>query len=372
MTELRHVVFPSPLSNAASAEPGSRGASGLQDASASAVLAALVLCAATLSGCARARASAPVVELRGPTMGAGWKVTIASATISDTEQARLQRVIQGTAGHLETLLSTWQATSELSRFNASRSTERFPVQPETFEAFRWGAQLSIETNGAMDPTVAPLLDAWGFGVRRDVPPPNDATVARLRADVGMNLVELDPQGGWIRKRRPGVQCTFSAFVPGYAADRIGSVLLNRGYSNFLIDVGGELVAHGHNADGRPWRVAIERPQIDGRAVERVIAIDNRAISTSGDYRNFHKVGANRLPHILDPRLGRPVQHALASASVLAAEGVRADGLSTALMVLGPDKAMDFARAHGLDVLLVVRTADGEFEERMTPGFPVAR
>jgi thiamine biosynthesis lipoprotein len=280
-------------------------------------------------------------------------------------------VIQATVSGIERLLSTWDPAAELSRFNTSTSLDPFPVAPETFEAFRWAATLSAETGGAMDPTVGPLVDAWGFGADRSAAPPDDATVERLRADVGMTLVELDPAGTWVRKRRPGVRCSFNAFVPGWAADRIASQLATRGYGDFLVDVGGELVARGRNADGQPWQVAIERPQVDGRSVERVVALDNVALATSGDYRNFRDVAGGRLPHILDPRTGRPVRHALASVSVLAPEAVRADALSTALMVMGPDDAMAFARARGLAVLLLVRTDDGRVEARTSPGFAEA-
>ena len=323
---------------------------------------------ALLVSCGPAWNHRPVVELGGATMGATWSVTLVSAGITEPERGSLQRVIQATVSGMERLLSTWDPTSELSRFNASTSLGPFPVSPETFEAFRWGARLSAETGGAMDPTVGPLIDAWGFGADRTVVLPDDATVERLRADVGMALVELDPAGAWVRKRRPGVRCSFSAFVPGWAADRIAAQLQARGYSDFLIDVGGELVARGRNADGQAWQVAIERPQADGRAVGRVVPLENVALATSGDYRNFRDTPGGRLTHILDPRTGRPVQHALASATVLAPEAVRADALSTALMVMGPEDAMAFARARGLGVLLVVRTADGQLEERVSPGF----
>lgn len=305
-------------------------------------------------------------------MGATWSVTIVSprnGAIDRDARAALQRTIQATLAQIERLLSTWDAASELSRFNASTSVEPFPVAPETYDVFQRAVALWTETEGIVDPTVAPLVDAWGFGVNRSVPPPDAATVERLRADVGLSLIELDPAGAWVRKRRPGVRCTFSALAPGYAADRIASELTARGYTNFLIDVGGELVARGHNAEGRAWRVAIERPQGEGRSIERVVSLDNQAISTSGDYRNFREVASGRLPHILDPRTGVPVQHALASASVIAEAGVRADGLSTALMVMGPDDALSFARAHNLPALLLVRTGDGRLEERMSPTFP---
>jgi thiamine biosynthesis lipoprotein len=331
-------------------------------------LAAAILVAAA---CRLTPAARPVIELGGPTMGAAWSVKVVPASpdgMDGPEQARLQRSLQATLTQIERLMSTWDPLSELSRFNASTSLDPFPVAPETFDVFRWSATLQAETGGAMDPTVAPLIDAWGFGADRSVPPPDETTVERLRADVGMPLVELDPAGRWVRKRRPGVRCSFSALAPGYAADQIASQLLGRGYRDFLVDVGGEFVARGRNAEGRIWQVAIERPQDAGRSIQRIVALDNRALSTSGDYRNFRIVGGRRVSHVLDPRTGRPVQHALASVTVLADEAVRADALSTALMVMGPDEAMAFAKSRTLAVLLVLRTDDGRLEERRSPEF----
>jgi thiamine biosynthesis lipoprotein len=336
-------------------------------------LAATALAAAM--ACSGHQPTHPMVELGGPTMGAAWSVKVVAPSVDGLDQpaqARLQRSLQATLNQIERLMSTWDATSELSRFNTSRSLEPFPVAPETFEVFRWSQRLWTETNGAMDPTVGPLIDAWGFGADRSVVPPDDATVARLRADVGMAHVELDPAGGWVRKRRPGVQCSFSALAPGYAADLVAAQLLARGYRDFLIDVGGELVARGRSATGEAWRVGIEKPQAEGSAVERTVTLEDRALSTSGDYRNFREVDGRRLTHVLDPRTGRPVQHALTSVSVLANEAVRADALSTALMVMGPDEAMAFATSRNLAVLLLVRTADGRFEERTSPAFPASR
>lgn len=303
-------------------------------------------------------------------MGTTWSVRVVDdgARLDATAQAAVQAAIQDELNRVDFLMSTWNSASELSRFNASSSLEPFAVSPETFEVFQWSARLWKESDGTLDPTLAPLIDAWGFGRDRSVPVPDDATVARLRADVSMSLVELDPHGAWVRKRRPGVRVDFSALAPGYAADRVEATLAARGLHDLLIDVSGELVARGRNAAGQPWQVAIERPQTDGRGVERVVPLADRAMATSGDYRNYREVGGVRLAHILDPATGRPVQHALASVTVFDALGVRADALATALLVMGPERAMTFARSHDIPAVLLVRTADARFDERTSPAF----
>jgi len=331
---------------------------------------AAAVVAVLLSGCASEVPARRTAEFTGPSMGTTWTVKVVSGPdgLAGDESRAIDRGIRDELARINQLMSTWDATSELSRFNQSASLEPFPVAPETFEVFRWSVQLWEETGGAMDPSIAPLIDAWGFGVDRSVTAPDDATIERLRADTGMSLVELGPDGRWVRKRRSGVRIDFSALAPGYAADRIAAGLTDRGLTDFLVDVGGELVGRGTNAEGQAWQVAIERPQAGGRAVARVIPVVDRAIATSGDYRNVREVAGARVTHILDPRSGRPVQHTLASATVLDALAVRADALSTALMVMGPDEAMRFATERALPALFLIRRPDGSFDEWASPAF----
>lgn len=303
-------------------------------------------------------------------MGTTWtvKVVAPAGGIPAGESRAIDQGIRDELTRINQLMSTWDPESELSRFNASAATDPFPVAPETFDVFEWAVRLHEETGGVLDPTMAPLIDAWGFGVDRDVAPPSEDVLEGLKQVTGMELVELDPARQWVRKRVPGVRCDFSAIAPGYAADRIAARLEARGLTHFLIDVSGELVGRGRNDAGQAWQVGIERPQRLGRRATRVVPLADRAIATSGDYRNVREVDGRQLTHILDPRSGRPVAHALASATVLDALAVRADGLSTALMVMGPDEALAFATERQLPALFLIRLPDGSFEERVSPAF----
>jgi thiamine biosynthesis lipoprotein len=332
--------------------------------------AVVAVVAVLLPACAAGTPTRYTAEFTGPSMGTTWTVKVVSGPdgLSGDDSRAIDRGIRDGLARINQLMSTWDATSELSRFNQSASLEPFAVAPETFDVFRWSVRLWEETGGALDPSLSPLIEAWGFGTDRSVPAPDDATIERLKADTGMSLVELDAEGEWVRKRRPGVRLDFSALAPGYAADRIAEQLTARGLTDYLVDVGGELVARGTNADGQPWQVAIERPQVEGRSAGRVVPVVDHAMATSGDYRNFREVNGARLTHILDPRNGRPVHHALASVTVLDALAVRADGLSTALMVMGPDAAMRFATDRRVPALFLIRRADGSFEERASPAF----
>ena len=324
-----------------------------------------------LAACRGSDDARRTTEFGGPTMGTTWsvKVVIGPGAPSGEERTAIDGAIRDLLARVNALMSTWDPESELSRFNRSDSLEPFPVAPETFEVFRWAVELAAETDGALDVTLAPLVDAWGFGPTGSaIMPPDEEMLAQLRDATGVRHLELDPGGRWVRKRRPRVRCDFSALAPGYAADRIVALLAERGITDFLIDVGGELVARGHNETSSPWQVAIERPQAEGRAVARLVPLVDAAIATSGDYRNYREANGERLTHILDPATGRPIRHALASVTVIDALGVRADALATGLMVLGPEKGMALAERLDLPAVFIVRVPDGGFVQRTSPSF----
>jgi thiamine biosynthesis lipoprotein len=311
-----------------------------------------------------------VTEFRGFTMGGTFSVKIVTAR-DELETPGLHdvdRALRSALGRIEELMSTWDPDSELSRFNRSTSLEPFTVAPETFEVFAWSLEVGILTGGALDVTIGPLVDAWGFGPggpRRTLP--TDDEIERLREGMGPRRVELDPVAVTVRKTRPEVRCDLSSVVPGYAADRLSRELTDRGFTDFLVDVGGEVLARGRNEAGAPWQVAIERPELHGEAIQRLVPISDLAITTAGDYRKYREVDGQRVAHILDPRTGRPLAHRLASVTVIDPLAVRADAFDTALMVLGPEEGMALATRLKLAALFIERSDNG-FVERATPRF----
>ncbi len=303
-------------------------------------------------------------------MGGTFSVKIVTAK-DELETPGLQdvdRALRSSLDRIEGLMSTWDRDSELSRFNRSTSLEPFAVSPETFEVFKWSIEVGGLTGGALDVTIGPLVDAWGFGPPgpRNAPPSNEE-IARLREATGAGRLELNPKALTVRKTRPEVQCDLSSIVPGYAADRLWTDLTDRGFTDFLIDVGGEVRARGRNQKSAPWQVAIERPSAQGDAIQRLVPISNLAITTAGDYRKYREVDGQRVAHILDPRTGRPLTHRLASVTIIDALAVRADAFDTALMVLGMDDGMALATKLNLAALFIERTGNG-FSERATPRF----
>jgi FAD:protein FMN transferase len=311
-----------------------------------------------------------VTEVRGLAMGGTFsvKIVIPKDELETPGLQEVDRVLRSSLDRIEGLMSTWDPDSELSRFNRSTSLEPFTVAPETFEVFTWALDVGSLTGGALDVTIGPLVDAWGFGPSgpRKTAPTNDE-INRLRAAVGPGRLELNPIAVTVRKTRPDVQCDLSSVVPGYAADRLSRELTVRGFTDFLVDVGGEVLARGRNEAGAPWQVGIERPQLHGDAIQRLVPISDLAITTAGDYRKYREVDGQRVAHILDPRTGRPLTHRLASVTVIDPLAVRADAFDTALMVLGTDEGMALATKLNLAALFIERTTGG-FVERATPRF----
>lgn len=329
---------------------------------------AAALATLALTACGRPAPVRQTVTFGGPTMGTTWSVQVVTGPegLATSRRAELDRSIRTVLDRINRLMSTWDPTSELSRFNDSDQLGPFVVAPETFEVFQWAQRLAHETDGAIDVTVGPLVTAWGFGPDGESQgPPTEEALARRREAVGMQHLELDPHGKWVRKRQRDVRCDFSSLAPGYAADRIAATLGLYGLTDFLVDVGGEFVARGSNDNGRPWHVGVEQPGDDDRWVARVIPLVDQALATSGDYRHYREVDGERLPHILDPRSGRPIRHRLSSVTVVDRMAVRADGLATAMMVLGPEDGMALAERLALPVLFILRTPEGRFEQRLS-------
>jgi thiamine biosynthesis lipoprotein len=319
--------------------------------------------------------SAPVAaqlqRLDGQTMGTTWSVQLVLPSAQSAEQVR--RGIQAELDRVDGQMSTYRPQSALSRFNRAPAGSWQALPPEFFEVLQHALQLAKDSDGAYDPTVGPLVNLWGFGPdQRPRQPPTAAAIEQAKARVGWWKLKLDPVAH--RAWQPGGVCVdLSAVAKGYGVDQVGRYLQRIGAAAWLVEVGGELKAHGRKPDGMPWRVGIERPDAAAGAVSaadelvRTIELDERAIATSGDYRHVFEDNGRFYSHHIDPRNGWPVPHQVASVSVLADDAMQADPLGTTLSVLGAERGMAYARRHGLAVLMIVRTAQG-FEQRMSPAF----
>ena len=312
---------------------------------------------------------ATVVVFSGPTMGTRYTVRVVTPPLDDRGREQIQIAIETELDLADRLLSTWDPTSEISRFNAHASTEPFALAPETVGLLGIAREVGELSGGAFDITVGPLVAAWGFGPGGPPSkPPSPEELSELRARVGGDRLTVDVAAATVAKARPDVAVDLSALVPGWTADRIAGALEALGHGNFIVDIGGEVVARGHRADGDRWRVAVESPGMDPDGV-LVLALEDVAVATSGDYRNAYiDEEGRRRSHLIDPRTGEPVTHSLTSVTVVHAEGVWADALATALLVMGPEPAWDLAGKLDLAVRLVARGEDGRYRAATTASF----
>lgn len=291
-------------------------------------------------------------------------VALPAGVDADDLRAEVDRIIQS----VDERMSTYAPDSELSRFNAAASTDWFPVTADTQAVVAEALRVSRLSDGAFDVTVGPLVDLWGFGPAGSTHLlPAEADLALARANVGYALLETRASPPALRKRVPGLTVDLSGLAKGFAVDAVVRRLEDAGIHHYLVEIGGELRARGRNAAGEPWRVGIEKPSEDGRSIQRVVLLADRAIATSGDYRRFFEQRGRRFAHVIDPRTGRPVEHDVASATVLAKTAIEADAFATALMVMGPARGLDLAEELGLTVHLIVRAGEG-FAELSTSGF----
>jgi thiamine biosynthesis lipoprotein len=308
-------------------------------------------------------------EFDGRAMGTSFSVKVVSAELSEAEVAGVEREIEGELEAVNGKMSTYLDSSELSRLNKSSGAEPVEVSPELLGVLVAARQIGVATRGAFDITVGPIVNAWGFGpAGRPEKRPTEKELERLAGLTGWDEVSIEEASSSVRKSSAGVRLDLSGIAKGFGVDQVSEALSERGYGDHMVEVGGEVRLSGRNRARGPWRIAIERPVVGERAIHRVLPLSDLALATSGDYRNFYEENGIRYSHIIDPRTRRPIQHRLASVSVVDESCARADGYATALLVLGENEAYDVASAGNVAALFLIREADGTFTEKATPRF----
>ncbi|WP_428033310.1 FAD:protein FMN transferase [Amphritea sp.] len=324
------------------------------------LLAASFLLLTLLSGCSK---QPQIVSHQGPTMGTSFTVKWVSADAA--VDAELPAKIDQLLVDVNNSMSTYQKDSELSRINRMPAGESVTLSAGLAEVLKKALEISHSSGGAFDVTVGPLVNLWGFGPDgRVIRAPADDEIEQLRQRVGYHYIKLS--GKQLNRERK-VYIDLSAIAKGYGVDKIAELLEDEGITAYLVEVGGELRARGNKPDGSHWKIAIEAPLAGERKVQRIIKVKDVGIATSGDYRNYFEENGIRFSHTIDPATGKPISHKLASVTVLATDCATADGLATAMMVLGPDLAESYAEQQGVEALLIIKSGDG-FIEKMTPGF----
>ena len=305
-----------------------------------------------LSGCLKDRLQ--VVSVSGKTMGTQYHLKYLPHENSPSA-AEVQQLVDVLLGEIEAKMSTYKPDSELSQFNRSRSTKPFVVSPETVSVVSEAILIGHASGGALDITVLPLVELWGFGAKERVDePPAKGKIQAALADLGLNQLSVDPKNLTIKKAKKNLSVDLSAIAKGYAVDQVSELLQVLGLTNHLVEIGGELRTAGTKTEGEPWSVGIEEPDGPPGTVQRILPLSGYAMATSGDYRNYFEKDGLRYSHTINPQTGVPIQHHLASVSVIATDCMSADGWATALNVLGEEKGFALAERKGLIAYFIYR------------------
>lgn len=306
--------------------------------------------------------------LEGRTMGTFWRVSLAD--VAPERREALQKAIQQQLDNDDHELSTWKSDSVLSRFNQYRGTAPQPVSNNMADIVTLSLRIGQQTAGAMDITVGPLVNLWGFGPdKQPVKTPTQQQIDAARALTGLSHLQVIERadGSWLQKDLPGLYVDLSTVGEGFATDHLARLMEQEGINHYLVSVGGAVLTRGNNAQGNPWQVAIQKPTDQENAVQAIVDLQGHGISTSGSYRNYYELDGKRISHVIDPATGRPIQHKLVSATVIATTALEADGWDTGLMVLGAEKAKALALRDKLAVYLIFKQ-DDHFTSWMSPQF----
>lgn len=326
--------------------------------------------AALVSGCGdwRSAAVAPAFEFRGPTMGSSYTVKIAGARLTAASEATVRDAAHGALKAVDAAMTAYRADSELSLFNAHASAVPYPLSTDTYAVFALAQTVSAATGGAFDITVAPVVDAWGFGPGRQQRVVTAREADALESRVGWRMLTLDGTARTVAKARPDLRADLSGIAKGYGVDKAALALDARGVGDYMVEAGGEIRTRGHNAEGRPWQIAIERPDAVPQQPHFIVPLAGQSMATSGDYRICFERDGQRYCHEIDPRTGAPIRNGLASVSVVAGDCGYADAMATALIVLGADRGHALAEERGLAAYFILREKGGGFSERQTSAF----
>jgi len=324
---------------------------------------------AILAGCGDVPGLArrPFATLQGPAMGTVWNAKLTGPLaegIAQKASAAVAAALEGVVARMSTYLDS----SELSRFNRQPAGKPLAVSRDTLAVFALARDVSEATGGAFDVTVAPAVDAWGFGPSKAYRIPADAELAAMAPRIDWRAIAVDAGGGTLAKARNGVRADLSGIAKGYGVDLAARELEALGAVDYMVEAGGEVRVKGRNADGQPWRIGIERPDATPQQAFLVVPLDGLAMATSGDYRIYFEQGGRRYSHEIDPATREPVRGSLASVTVVAKDCGWADAMATALFVMGAERGLKLATGKGMAACFIERAEGGKLVDRQTPAF----
>ena len=297
----------------------------------------------------------------GETMGTTYSV-VAIDPSAKLNADDVKAAVEATLTKVNAGMSNWDPKSEVSLFNAAQTSEPQPVTPEFAKVMAAANEVHRLSEGQFDVTLGPLIELWEFGARNSESPipPDDAITAALDVVGQAKVLELDAGAGTLSKKYEDTSIYLAAIAKGYGVDEVAATLAGFEISDYLVEIGGDLVTSGKNAEGQPWRIGIERPEAGTSGqVEEVVNLSGRGMATSGDYRNYFEEDGVRYSHIIDAVSGRPITHTTASVTVLAENAMMADAWATALLALGQERGMPIAEELDLAVLFIARDPNAQ-------------
>lgn len=322
-------------------------------------------------GCQAQSPPDPSETISGQTMGTVYRVRAVYRSSAENvgQLAALQPQIDAVLRQVNKQMSTYDPESELSRLNQAAPGTWIEVSPALVEVLEKARTISRQSDGAFDVTVGPAVNLWRFGPdkKRKAFPTDDEIGAAVKL-VDYRQVEWETDPPRVRKMAEGAYVDLSAIAKGYGVDQVFELLTEQGFEHYMVEIGGEVRTAGRNTSGKPWQIAVEHPDDDGVMIGMVVGLKDMSLATSGDYRNFFIHEGRRYSHTIDPKTGRPVEHDLASVSVLHKECALADGYATALLVLGPVEGYNLAIQHGIAAYFQQRADEGAVSSRATPAW----
>lgn len=313
------------------------------------------------------------IHITGFTMGTTYSIKIVNDSDVDVDQLELKVEVDSVLVSFNQQVSTYIDNSEISIFNARSDTGWEDISDEFHEIVSIAENVSKLTEGAFDITVGPLVNVWGFGTSNqlDWEPPKSENIVKIMNAVGYKNIEVGD--GLIRKLNAATTIDLNAIAKGYGVDIVVDFLKKKGFYRILVEIGGEVRCSGKNRREQIWSVGIDQPIFDnapGSSLQDIIGLDNSALATSGDYRNYFYYDDKVFSHTIDPITGYPIEDGIASASVIAPTCIMADALATALMVIGTDGINLIEQLDGVETLLVKRLSEGMFKTVTSSGWPV--
>jgi thiamine biosynthesis lipoprotein len=314
----------------------------------------------------------PEYTWQGQTMGTSYMVKITHTRLDAQELNEIKSKVEEALIEVNRQMSPYDLQSEISRFNNSKDTTNFKVSPQFVDVVQTALEVYRASDEAFDITVAPLVNLWGFGTKGITGEiPSETEIDSILRNVGSNNLQVINHTH-IKKKIPDLHLDLSAIAKGYGVDVVANILNASGLANYMVEIGGEVVARGLNAKKEAWQIGIDKPKFNlfpGQELQGILALKDAAVATSGDYRNFYEIAGKQYSHTIDPKTGRPVTHNLASTTIITKRCMHADALATAVMVMGKEKGLKWIEnMPDVEAMLIIRHDDDRFETFSTSGF----